>query len=99
MSPRYAEFLRPRAPVLLMLGQEFGSMPVLKGLRIVAWASLAVCVLLTVVPPVWRPVTGLPHDVEHLLMFLIIGLSFTIAYRGREHLIYVAAAVLTALLE
>ncbi len=39
-------------------------------------------VLLSLVPPSLRPVTGLPHSLEHLLIFLATGISFVIGYPG-----------------
>jgi VanZ family protein len=51
--------------------------------RFAAWALLAAIVVLTLVPPSERPVTGLPRELEHSVIFAAAGAAFAIAYRGR----------------
>jgi hypothetical protein len=51
--------------------------------RIVAWLAAAAVVALTFVPPRFRLVTGAPHDVEHLLAFVLVGAAFGWAYPRR----------------
>src|SRR5690242_11406269 len=46
-----------------------------------AWFLAATIVILTVVPPSFRPVTGLPHALEHFAMFALCGGAFGVAYR------------------
>jgi VanZ family protein len=48
-----------------------------------AWSLAAAIVILTVVPPSFRPVTGLPHALEHFVMFALCGGAFGLAYRLR----------------
>ena len=67
--------------------------------KAIAWCSLCLCIVLTVVPPALRPVTGLPHDAEHFLMFFTIGVAFSNAYPGREHTLYATAVLFSGLLE
>jgi hypothetical protein len=43
--------------------------------RVVAWLVLSVSVVLTVVPPVLRPSTFIPHEIEHAAIFLTVGNS------------------------
>jgi VanZ family protein len=58
-----------------------------------------VIVLLTIVPPGSRPITHVPHNVEHAAVFLLNGLAFAFGYRGRELLLSIAAPPLCAGLE
>src|SRR5690349_22154872 len=48
-----------------------------------AWSLAAAIVILTVVPPSLRPLTGLPHALEHFVMFALCGGVFGFAYRLR----------------
>jgi VanZ family protein len=48
-----------------------------------AWILAFLIVLLSLVPPWLRPVTDLPHDLEHLLIFLMTGVAFVIGYPRR----------------
>jgi VanZ family protein len=43
------------------------------------------------VPPSLRPITPAPHNVEHAAIFLLDGLAFAFAYRGRALLLSMAA--------
>ena len=67
--------------------------------RTTAWIILAAIVLLTIVPPGLRPITLAPHNVEHAAVFLLDGLAFAVAYRGRELLLSIVALPLCAGLE
>ena len=49
--------------------------------RALAWAFAAAIVALSVVPPSLRPVTDLPHDVEHFGAFVLCGFAFGLGYR------------------
>ena len=44
---------------------------------------LALIVYLSLVPPALRPVTPLPHDVEHFTIFAIAGAMLGLAFPGR----------------
>lgn len=48
--------------------------------RIGAWLLLGAIIVLTVVPPAYRPVTPLPHSGEHLGIFFATGLAFGLGY-------------------
>ena len=48
--------------------------------RAAAWLLLAVIVILSVVPAQDRPVTGLPHDMEHFGIFVLTGVAFGLGY-------------------
>jgi VanZ family protein len=67
--------------------------------RAVAWALLISIVVMTVVPPSLRVVTGAPHNVEHAMIFLITGAAFGLGYELRLNVMYAAAVVLCACLE
>jgi VanZ family protein len=45
-----------------------------------AWFLALLIILLSLVPPSLRPVTNLPHNVEHFLIFLATGVCFLIGY-------------------
>jgi VanZ family protein len=68
-------------------------------LRVVAWILLIGIVVMTVVPPSLRVVTGAPHDVEHAGIFLVTGLAFGLAYELRLIIVSAAAVTFCALLE
>lgn len=67
--------------------------------RIVAWLLLIVIVILTLVPPGLRPVPGLPHNVEHVAIFLLMGAAFGLAYRDHAWSLGVAGILFAAGLE
>jgi VanZ family protein len=67
--------------------------------RVIAWLLLSTIVVLTVVPPSSRPTTFVPHKIEHAAIFLTAGISFGIAYLGREWLLRIGAISFCAALE
>jgi hypothetical protein len=52
-----------------------------KLLRVIAWSLIAAIVALSFVPPFIRPMTGTPHDLEHISIFVLAGSFFGVAYR------------------
>jgi len=52
----------------------------MKYLRILAVSILVALVVMTVVPASDRPVTGIPHDLEHGLAFVAAGFCFAVAF-------------------
>jgi VanZ family protein len=68
-------------------------------LRAVAWSLLTGIVVMTVVPPGLRVVTGAPHAVEHTVIFLATGVAFGLAYELRLSVICATAIVFCASLE
>jgi hypothetical protein len=52
-------------------------------IKIVAWLLLLSIIVLSVVPPTFRPITVLPHGIEHLTMFSATGLAFGSVYAFR----------------
>lgn len=51
--------------------------------QIAAWFAALLIVLLSLAPPSLRPMTGLPHSLEHLLIFTVTSFSFVIGYPRR----------------
>jgi len=62
-------------------------------MRPVAWLMLSTITVLTLVPPSWRPVSPVPHNVEHFVIFLLMASAFALAYRRHA---YALGAVLIA---
>jgi len=50
-------------------------------LTFLAWASIAVLILLTIVPADERPTTPLSHSVEHIAAFAIAGTLVGLSFR------------------
>jgi VanZ family protein len=48
--------------------------------RFAAWLLLIAIVILSVVPPNYRPVTPAPHNFEHGGIFVLTGLAFGLGY-------------------
>jgi VanZ family protein len=67
--------------------------------RVVAWGTLAVILILSLVPPGARPITPFPHKIEHAGIFLLNGAAFGIAYCGYEWLSSFGAVVFCASIE
>ena len=57
---------------------------VTKLLRAIAWLLIVVICLLSLLLPSQRPVTGAPHNFEHLAIFMLTGLAFGLGYRLRH---------------
>jgi VanZ family protein len=55
--------------------------------RIVAWSLVAAIVVLSVVPPAFRPVTAAPHGFEHFLIYWAAGLAFGLGYERKHGLL------------
>jgi VanZ family protein len=55
--------------------------------RIVAWTLTMAIIILSVVPPAWRPVTGAPHRLEHFIPYLATGLAFGLGYDRKHNLL------------
>ena len=51
--------------------------------QIAAWSLAFLIALLSVVPPSYRPVTAASHNLEHLAIYLSIGISFGAGYPVR----------------
>ena len=51
--------------------------------RASAWLLALAIVVLSLVPPFYRPITEASHNVEHLAIFLATGFAFCVAYPDR----------------
>jgi VanZ family protein len=49
--------------------------------RGLAWLLLAAILFFSLVPPMLRPVTGAPHELEHFTIFALCGLALGLGYR------------------
>jgi VanZ family protein len=67
--------------------------------RIIAWLLTAAVTFATLGPPQYRPHSALGQDAEHALAFVLVGLSFGLAYPRRRLLTAGIAVVLIGLLE
>jgi len=47
---------------------------------VMGWLLLVVIVFLTLSPASYRPVTQVGHDMEHLLIYLMLGIAFGVGY-------------------
>jgi VanZ family protein len=73
---------------------------VMRGIfRVAAWFLLLTIIVLSVVPPDYRPVTPAPHDVEHLVIFFLTGLAFGLGYASGPLLQIVGLAAFSAGIE
>ena len=52
--------------------------------RLLAWALASAIVILSIVPPLLRPETPLPHDLEHFGIFWAAGFTFALGYTCRD---------------
>ena len=55
-----------------------------KVFRAAGWLLSVVIVVLSVIPAEERPITPVPHDLEHLAIFLVTGLAFGVGYTSRH---------------
>lgn len=67
--------------------------------RIISWLLLGVITVLSLVPPGFRPVTSLPHSLEHIGIFLVTGAVFAVGYQIRIVQLITLAIMYCAVLE
>lgn len=67
--------------------------------QITAWFLTLAIIFLSLVPPSVRPVTDLPHDLEHFGIFLLTGLAFGVGYPRRYLFQSIALAIFAGLIE
>ena len=65
------------------LGKDFNRMTLRRLFQVIAWACLAAIIVLSLVSPSLRPVTQVPHNLEHLAIFALTGLALGLGYPGR----------------
>jgi VanZ family protein len=66
-----------------------------KTLQVTAWLLALAIAVLSLIPPSLRPITNVPHPLEHLAIFLATGLAFGFGYPSR-HLSQIIALVTLA---
>ena len=64
-------------------GKDVDGMTARRVFRVIAWVCVAAIIVLSLVSPALRPVTKLPHNLEHLAIFAITGLALGLGYPGR----------------
>jgi VanZ family protein len=52
-------------------------------IRVSAWSAILILILLSIVPPGFRPVTPAPQELEHFASFALAGALQYLGYRGR----------------
>jgi len=67
--------------------------------RAFAWLLAAAVSFATLGPPGLRPHSDLGQDGEHALAFILIGLTFGLAYRQRRPAVAAVSVILIGLLE
>ncbi len=67
--------------------------------RWVAWTALAAIIVLMFVPPGLRPVSDLPHGLEHFSVFLLAGAAFGLGYPEQKFTTVMAVVPVMAVLE
>ena len=67
--------------------------------QIAAWGLLLAIVAISLVPASERPVTGLPHALEHFGIFFPTGIAFAIGYPAKERLLLAALIVFSGSIE
>jgi VanZ family protein len=67
--------------------------------QVLAWVLVVGILILSIVPPDSRVVTGLPRPLEHLAVFLLAGLAFVFGYPGRYLSQCVALSLFAAVIE
>jgi VanZ family protein len=70
-----------------------------RNLGYAAWIVVAVIVVLSLVPPVARPTTMMPHVVEHAGIFAVDGMAFGVAYLGYQRRLSIFAVAFCAGIE
>lgn len=68
-------------------------------LQILAWLLTLATTFATVGPPRFRPETDLPHDFEHALAFIVVGMAFGAAYPRHRGLVVPISVVVIGLIE
>src|SRR5450759_3241770 len=67
--------------------------------QVAAWLLTLAIVVLSLGPPSTRPVTGAPHNVVHLLIFLATGVALGLGYPRRFSFLAMALPIFAAVIE
>jgi hypothetical protein len=74
-------------------------MIILRLSQLAGWACIAAIAALSLVAPSLRPVTVLPHDLEHAAIFAITGFTLGLGYPNRAQLQMPAMIAFAAVIE
>src|SRR5882757_9796162 len=64
-----------------------------------AWLLVAIIVVLSVLPPLYRPVTDVGHNAEHVLIFLATGIAFGFGMPNRAWSVAIGLIAFAGLIE
>jgi VanZ family protein len=67
--------------------------------KIASWTLAAAIIILSVVPPSLRPETGVPHQIEHFMMYAVTGFAFGAAYELRYATLAIFLVLFAGLVE
>jgi lipoprotein signal peptidase len=67
--------------------------------RIAAWVLAAIIVILSLVPPVFRPETGVLHNLEHFAIYAVAGLAFGVGYNRSRGILAVLLVIFSGCVE
>jgi VanZ family protein len=70
-----------------------------KAARIAAWCLAATIVVLSLVPPGLRPVTGTPHILQHFIIYAATGFTFGLGFKRRYDLLAVCLVIFSGSIE
>jgi VanZ family protein len=76
-----------------------GQMTAQRLVQALAWLCLAAIGVLSLVRPSLRPVTILPHDVEHAAIFLLAGAAVGLGYLNRTARNMIALTLFAGIIE
>jgi len=65
----------------------------------VGWILVFIIVVLSLVPPTYRPVTPASHNFEHAAIYFLTGTAFGIAYSQRLTIVIVGLILFSGLIE
>ena len=76
-----------------------GGLRLQKICRASAWLLALAIVVLSLVPPSYRPITGASHNCEHLAIFLMTGFAFGLAYPDKPFALAVGLVIFCTAIE
>ena len=77
----------------------FRSDHLLPAAQIVAWILATTIAVLSVVPPDLRPETGVPHNLEHFLIYAATGIAFSLGYDRSPTVLAILLVLFSAAVE
>jgi VanZ family protein len=68
-------------------------------LRVTAWLIPSAAIVMSVVPPELRPMTGMSHVLEHFIWFFVCGIIFATEWPKAKLSVYVAGVTFCGVVE